>query len=251
MLFNPKADNIKRINWRKKMGVDLWEEKGNRHLDVSIDAKAAPYHVVSARLVAKYLPQRGRVLDIGCGLGQIDCLIKEARPDCRLNIADAYQVCLNIVSGKVEVENSFLLPEDQFNLEIVGVGYDVVVMSHVLEHLLNPVDAIHKALCVINSGGYLVLSVPNPVRPQVIFSNLFKKHYVNRGHVFAWDRSHWINFIENILDLDVVEYVSDSVNVFPGLVRRSMPGIVNSIEVWLAKVLPWFSFSNMVVIRKA
>lgn len=232
------------------MSVDLWEEKGNKHLDVSINAKSAPYHELIARLTVKYLPEQGRVLDIGCGLGQIDCLINGARPDSRLNIADAYQVCLDSVSGKVKVENAFLLKENEFDLEVVGDGYDVVVMSHVLEHLLSPVEAVRSVFGIVNKGGYLILAVPNPVRPQVIFSNLLKKHYVNRGHVYSWDRSHWKNFIENILNLDAVEYASDSVNVFPGFMRKLMPSIVSGIEVWLAKALPWYSFSNVVVIKK-
>jgi len=232
------------------MTVDMWENKGNKHLDLSNKDAVLPYHELIARLACKYLPKKGRMLDIGCGLGQIDAKIAETRPDVNIFIADAYESCINNVKAKVRVKKSFLLNENNIDLSLVGTEYDTVVMSHVLEHLLNPAETVLAVLSIIRPNGCLILAVPNPVRPHVIISNLFKKHYVNRGHVYSWDRSHWINFIENILGLNVLEYASDSVNIFPKVLKNISPMFLMKVEVALAKLIPWFSFSHVVVIRK-
>lgn len=77
--------------------------------------------------------------------------------------------------------------------------------------------------------------------------SLFRSHYVNRGHAYGWDRAHWMNFIERICGLDVVEYGSDVVFLLPGAPGRL---IAKSIGRSLTKVFPWWSFSNVAVIRK-
>jgi hypothetical protein len=82
----------------------------------------------------------------------------------------------------------------------------------------------------------------------VFFGNLRRRHYVNRGHAYAWDRSHWMNFLEEILGLEVVRYAEDEVKVFSDrLSQRFAP--LKSFEIGLARWAPWWSFSNIAVVR--
>jgi hypothetical protein len=98
--------------------------------------------------------------------------------------------------------------------------------------------------------GHLLLAVPNPVRPTVFFGNIRKKHYVNPGHVYSWDRSHWMNLLERVLGLDVVEYASDEVKLFSWRMLRAVPRL-KTVEIALSRWVPWWSFSNIAVVRKA
>lgn len=230
--------------------VSSWEESGNKHINLTAVPSPKPYHKTIARLVGKYVSHNSSVLDIGCGLGQISFLIKEKNPRLPVYVADAYQQCIDMTRKCVDVSGYYLLDERNFSLEEVDKDFDVVIMSHVLEHMLDPVGAIRKSLDVTKKDGYLILAVPNPSRPTVLLTNVLRKHYVNRGHVVSWDRSHWINFLEGILNLEVVEYASDSVIIFPSRMKTFLPLLTN-FEVFLAKVLPWWSFSNIAVIKKS
>ena len=93
----------------------------------------------------------------------------------------------------------------------------------------------------------LVVAVPNPVRLNNVINAVLRRHYANPGHRFSWDRSHWINFLENVMGLEVLEYVADYVPVLP-LIER-IPGVLG-LETALARILPWLAFSNIAVVRR-
>jgi 2-polyprenyl-3-methyl-5-hydroxy-6-metoxy-1,4-benzoquinol methylase len=214
------------------------------HIDYN--AKSEPYHEVIADLVCDFIKDGASVLDIGCGLGYTISEIKKRKPKLKITAADIDRECLRITKQKTDLDKMIHLRaiEDLFTIPL---KFDAIIMSHVLEHLYRPVDTILEIFKMLNSGGRLVLAVPNPVRPYVIISNFIKKHYVNRGHVYAWDRSHWKNLIENILHADVLCYSQDFVEL-PLLHRFHF---IRQFEKSLANILPWFAFSNIAVIKAA
>jgi 2-polyprenyl-3-methyl-5-hydroxy-6-metoxy-1,4-benzoquinol methylase len=229
--------------------VASWEAQGNRHVDLAGDERPRPHHRVIAALAARHAGERGRVLDLGTGLGQIARLVRATRPEVELHVADAYEECLERTARATRVDARWRLEEGRLALGALPRDYDVVVLSHVLEHTLDPVGALAEVLSVVRPGGVVVAAVPNPARPAVLVSNAFRRHYVNRGHVVAWDRSHWINFLEKILGLEVVEYASDLVALFPDRVKTIVP-VLERVEVAAARVFPWWASSNIAVIRK-
>ncbi len=228
--------------------IDQWEDKGNKHLNMEGNKIDLPYHRIISDLAIKYSKEGDSILDIGCGIGQMVNLIDQKSAQTRdIYIADAYQQCLDITQQRVTPKAVHLIDETNFDItDKIKGEFDVVIMSHVLEHILNPVQAVHDVLTLVREGGHLILAVPNPARPNVLISNITKTHYVNRGHVMTWDMSHWINFLENILKLDVVEYKNDYVQI-KGC--NSVPAIMKFGEV-LGRLLPWWCFSNIAVIKK-
>ena len=207
-----------------------------------------PYHRVISDLAIKYSNAEDSVLDIGCGIGQLVQLIdQKSNGNRNIHIADAYKSCLKETSDRIEPKAQYIISENNFDIvETISGQFDVVIMSHVLEHMLNPVQAVKDALSLTKEGGHLILAVPNPARPNVLISNITKTHYVNRGHVVAWDMSHWINFLENILELNVIEYKNDYVQI-KGC--NSIPIIMKFGEA-LGRIFPWWCFSNIAVIKK-
>ena len=221
-------------------------EKQNHHIDLDFmqKIKSLPYHAVTAQMAENYSKPGDQLLDVGTGAGSIPALFP---PDRIIDVADAYQSCLDTASKRANVRNAYLLDETNFDIEkLPRNNYAVVTMSHVLEHMRDPIGAIHKVLDRVKPGGHLVLAVPNPVRPLVIASAVLRRDYVNRGHVIAWDRSHFTNMLERILELDVVEYPTDFVQIVPEKGGKWLRGF----EKWLAKPFPHLSYSNMAVIRK-
>jgi len=205
------------------------------------------YHRVIANLAAEYAPENGRILDFGCGLGFILKLVHDQSQHTRLYAADIDETCLKMTAERVpDVYTIQLTGSSDF--EMVGKNYDVCVMSHVLEHMESPKAAMLAAMKLVNPGGYMVVAVPNPVRPHIFIQSVRRRHYVNQGHVCAWDRSHWMNFLENICSLNVVRYAEDSCPAFPRRLARLR--VVKRMERWLSRIFPWLSFSNIAVIKK-
>jgi len=226
--------------------IEQWEEQGNKHLNMKGLKHPLPYHKIISDLAVQYSSDGDSVLDIGCGLGQmVDLISQKGARD--IYIADAYESCLEATRTRIQAKGEYLISEDDFDIKKkIRRKFKVVIMSHVLEHMLNPVQAVQDALSLVEEGGYLIMAVPNPARPNVLISNITKTHYVNRGHVATWDMSHWMNFLENILKLNVTEYRNDFVQI-KGC--NSVPAIMKVGEA-LGKVLPWWCFSNIAVVKK-
>jgi SAM-dependent methyltransferase len=216
------------------------------------DKPFARYHRVVADLVLRYTQSGGRVLDLGCGLGHVLDLVHRANPQLELTGADPDPTCLSALADRVpsaktiEISQRALLGASEPAL--LGSGYQTCLMCHSLEHTWAPAESVQRVLSLLDAGGHLILAVPNPVRPQIFFGNLRRRHYVNRGHAYAWDRSHWMNFLENILDLDVVTYAEDEVRIFSARFSRRFAALAN-FEIALARWAPWWSFSNIAVVR--
>jgi SAM-dependent methyltransferase len=65
-----------------------------------------------------------------------------------------------------------LAGSDNIKRDILRPGaYDVVLMSHVLEHFTNPIEMLERGLESLTPGGVLVIEVPNDV-PGVIPLNV-------------------------------------------------------------------------------
>lgn len=220
------------------------EDLHSIHIDYSQTVK--PYHYVVANLLVKHCCAIDPlIIDIGSGVGHTLKRVKELLPKSRVIAADVDKKCLKITSNRVELENSIPIKDIEQLYEKHNY-YDAIILSHVLEHTLRPADTVKKLVKMLRPGGILLLAVPNPVRPGVFVASLLKRNYVNKGHVYAWDRSHFINFLDNILGLDVVCYSSDYVEL--PFLKRWRP--FRMLGLWLVKFFPWLSFSNIAVIKK-
>lgn len=218
------------------------DDRTNIH--IGYDQQVNQCHRTVSDLVVKYCVPNGRVLDIGCGVGHILSETYKKAPSLELNAADIDNNTLDITQSRVELAGRIKIDSVE-DLFVSKQQYDAIVLSHVLEHTFRPLDVIKGIVEMLKPGGVLVVAVPNPVRLSVFLGNMSKRHYVNRGHVYAWDRSHWVNFLENIAKLDVVEYSQDK---FP-LRRLQRFAFGQSLELWLARKYPWLAFSNIAVVR--
>lgn len=224
-------------------------DPASQHINLGyhVQRGSLPYHERVAELAVKYSSDGDPVLDVGTGAGSVPAMVQQ-RARRTIDIADISQDCLTTAASRVDVRNAYLISEDyDVRAAIPQDTYAVVTMSHVLEHLNNPVQAVHDTLSLLRPGGHLVLAVPNPVRPFVLLASLLRRRYSNRGHVVAWDRSHWMNFLERIAKVDVAEYAVDYVQLTP----RTWPPYLRPLERALVRLLPWYSFSHLAVVRRA
>jgi SAM-dependent methyltransferase len=98
-----------------------------------------------------------RICDIGCGAGQV--------------LADLKALGHNVVGIEADIDarrraaakgiDVFPGYAEDLPKEIKGRPFDLVSMMHVLEHCIDPIQALRNATALLRPGGYLVVEVPN------------------------------------------------------------------------------------------
>ncbi len=112
------------------------------------------------------IPQKTKkVLDIGCGMGKALELFREVLPEAKLYAiepSERFQKRVREVIGAeiigTDVDSDwFRAHENQF---------DLIVMRHVIEHLLDPVAALQKISRTLSPNGILYIATPDMMHPD-------------------------------------------------------------------------------------
>jgi SAM-dependent methyltransferase len=107
-------------------------------------------------LTRAQFPQPGRLLDVGCGNGAFLMRAREmgwdvagCEPDPKA-VATCGEQGLDVIRG------------DIFNTAFDGELFDVVTISHALEHVTDPQALLKRAQTLVHPGGRLWVALPNP-----------------------------------------------------------------------------------------
>lgn len=207
------------------------------------------YHRVVADLVSRHTSSAGTVVDIGAGLGNVLELIAKRRPDVELHAADTSKECLARIGQVLPRAPVHHLDEEAASIRELGSGrFDTAVLCHSLEHTRRPLDVLDAVGAILKPSGRMILAVPNVVRPTVMLYSLLGRHYVNRGHVYAWDRSHWRNFLETMAGLHVDEYTQDELRLLPHRVTGRLSAL-RSVQRGLGRLVPGWAHTHIAVAR--
>jgi SAM-dependent methyltransferase len=137
---------------------DFYDGLGEDDLEGIFGAQAISY-LARARMVAPHLSPT-RWLDVGGGHGHFCCAAREVWPATKF---DALDLSESIQEGRrrgwVDACFQGLFPELAPTLE---GAYDVVSMSHYLEHTRDPAAEIKGAHEALSAGGLLMIEVPDP-----------------------------------------------------------------------------------------
>ena len=122
-----------------------------------------------------------KVLDFGCGIGQITAWIKN-KYGYELN----QEIYPELKKRGFKMFNSISsIPENYF---------DEIVISMVLEHLENPIETIKVLSTKLKQGGKIRINLPTPsFRVETDYEKLNSSH---NGHYFSWGFSE-INYLLN------------------------------------------------------
>lgn len=104
------------------------------------------------------------ILDVGAGYGHTLAALGERYPDSERTAIEFSDVCVrHLRSLGVEVHDE---PAEDV-LPRIERSFDVVVVSHVLEHLLNPREILELLRSHLRPGGVLYIEVPNIPRETI------------------------------------------------------------------------------------
>lgn len=186
-------------------------------------------------------------MDIGAGLGNVLELIAGQRPDVEIHGADTSLQCLARIEKILPGAGAHHLDDEATSIQKLGSSrFDTAVLCHSLEHMRRPLDVLAAVETILKPTGHMVLAVPNVVRPTVMLYSLLGRHYVNRGHVYAWDRSHWRNFLEEMAGLHVEVYTQDELRLLPSRVTIRVPPL-RSIQRGLGRLVPGWAHTHIAV----
>lgn len=101
-----------------------------------------------------------RLLDIGCGAGDNAALIKSRYPEC-----DVFGITHSAVEADLarkHMAQCWVFDiEDKLPDDLAHQSFDVLIFSHVLEHLRDPAVVLARFSRLLRSGGQVLIAVPN------------------------------------------------------------------------------------------
>jgi len=122
------------------------------------------------------LGERGRIMDVGCGDGEIMEPIQAAGYEChglefkKSIVRKAQEKGLKVFEGILEEGDN-----------IKSDSYDLLIMNHLIEHFQNPPLAIKNAFRLLRKGGWICGETPNKnCRERNIFSDKWSGYHIPR-----------------------------------------------------------------------
>ncbi|HNS56980.1 MAG TPA: methyltransferase domain-containing protein [Smithellaceae bacterium] len=105
-------------------------------------------------------PGGSRVLEAGCGVGAQTVTLAKNSPDALITSIDISAASLNEAQTRVTaagLTNVHFEQADIFNLSYAPDCFDHIFVCFVLEHLVQPVEALHKLKTYLKPGGTITV----------------------------------------------------------------------------------------------
>lgn len=109
--------------------------------------------------ILEQIPQGSVVLDIGCGDGHVASLYCARGEVHGVDIAPPA-----VEAAKAAGVRAICHDLNDLPLPLEAAGFDVVVMTDVVEHVIDPLLLMKEALRLVKPGGRLIVTVPNFAR---------------------------------------------------------------------------------------
>ena len=152
---------------------------------VQAGGRLANYYVQSRPEVAALVPPEcRRVLDVGCGSGELGRLLRHrghhvTGTELVPEMAERARGCLDHVEERDVEKDGFPFPPASF---------DAIVFADVLEHLVDPWRVLREAVEVLADHAVVVASIPN-VQNLDVLRRLLRGRWDYRGRGIL-DRGH-------------------------------------------------------------
>jgi 2-polyprenyl-3-methyl-5-hydroxy-6-metoxy-1,4-benzoquinol methylase len=111
-------------------------------------------------LLALLDPGCRRVLDVGCGAGDNAALLRAREPGCEVHGVTHSRAEAELAAPQLARCWVFDV-EGAWPAELERVRFDVLVFSHVLEHLREPSQVLARFCRLLRGGGSVLIAVPN------------------------------------------------------------------------------------------
>ncbi len=163
----------------------------------------------------KHVKRRGRILDIGCGVGRTS--IKLAQAGYEVVGEDTNRKVVNIAKRYI-IENYpdlrvRFITADKFNAHLKNIksSYDGIICSEVIEHVDKYDILLKNLISLLKKDGYLILTTPNDPSQWSVLDEY-------AGHLRRFSPDQIINICK-ALNIKVVDLYSIGYPFFRILIR--------------------------------
>jgi len=145
-----------------------------------------------AKLARRYGAHQGRVLELGCGMGDLLAWLTD-----RYIVfgSDINSWALSRAQHNIPRGNFVLLSGDMPYAFPEG-SFDIVIAKHVVEHLRQPEQAIAEMSRVLKTGGLLVLATPNLGSPMRKRKKANWIGYKDPTHISLKPAEEWLSCLQ-------------------------------------------------------
>jgi SAM-dependent methyltransferase len=232
----PGPDEIKRI---------YSEDYFQYHVDPEVLAARAQAGKDLLERLKKYLPERGRILDVGAAAGAYLSAFKNAGWEAYgVEISDYARESAKKIFG-IEMHR------DLETAAFKDSYFDFILMNHAIEHLPSHTDFLDKLFSILKPGGILFVAAPNfgsvgaakmksnwpqlkPDEHLYFFTPKTLKMVLEKSgyHILKSDTLQPLITtpqFEKMLDVRKAEFIRNAANkLFPG-VKRSIRNIIGKL----------------------
>lgn len=144
-----------------------------------------------AAICRKLMRRDGAMLEVGCAAGDLlERVVQTGTAATVHGIDVSAEACARARDRGLDVFHGTL---DEFETD---QRYDLIFMSHVIEHVLDPVETIVKVTALLKPGGVLYLETPNV---RSLDARIWKRrwgliHYPR--HLYLFDRGTIVRLLE-------------------------------------------------------
>jgi SAM-dependent methyltransferase len=164
---------------------DFYDGLGGELVETIFASDPKTYRARAQMVAAVAKP--GRWLDVGAGHGHFCCVARELLPSTKFDGLDLSESIDDAVKRRwVDRGIRGLFPEVAPDLAEEQERYDVVSMSHYLEHTLDPRAEIAAAARVLPKDGLLFIEVPDP---ECRLGRIFGKYWM------PWFQPQHLHFV--------------------------------------------------------
>lgn len=132
-----------------------------------------------------------KVLDIGCGSGMLLEYFK--KNNFKVFGIEGDKTAANFTAKIIGKKNVFAGEFNDFYKKKKD-NFDLIILSHILEHTANPVDFLKKNIQMLNSGGYIYIEVP-----YEIFYKILQPGFVVYEPILPFHLLHSYSFTPNAI----------------------------------------------------
>jgi SAM-dependent methyltransferase len=238
----------------------------SEHIPYELSGVAADRYQMQPITIARLLAQQVRsdgldprdltVLDFACGRGEL--LQRLAELGFRVRGMDDDPTCVSIASGHGPCIQGGL---GALGTVVPAKSVDILVASHILEHLPNPIESLARFASVARS--YVFVAVPNLTSWWFFRSHLLRRDpQPPLGHIMGWDWAHLRILLTHHAGLTIAREWGFQIAVIPvaGL-ERVLPGPLKGLAraldralqplhyQWLPRLFPRVAHQIMVICR--
>lgn len=155
--------------------------------------KATTYYSKSRSSLFSFVPEGiKKTLDVGCGVGTFSAGLKEIY-DIETWGVEMVETVANKAASKLD--NVLVGTFDDVYDKLPNAGFDCIFFNDVLEHMVDPYEALIKTKDLLSNDGVVVCSIPNVRHLPNLYELLWKKdwEYKDAGIL---DRTHLRFFTE-------------------------------------------------------